>query len=67
MKLTNREIRAELKDLFYDNTVSDSYYAHAEMFVNKLSFSKNANHKDIQRNLERRPLGSESGGHKWNQ
>jgi hypothetical protein len=66
MKFTNREIRAELKELFDDNTVSDSYYVHAEMFANKLLLSKNANHKDIQRDVNKRPLGSDSGGLQWN-
>lgn len=66
MKFTNREIIAELEDLFYDNTVSDTEYVHAEMFANQLLQSKNANHKNIQRNLNKRPLGSESGGNQWN-
>tara|TARA_B100000424_G_scaffold66747_1_gene49296 strand:+ start:808 stop:1008 length:201 start_codon:yes stop_codon:yes gene_type:complete len=66
MKFTNRQIRAELKELFDDNTVSDSYYVHAEMFTNKILSSKNPNHKDIQRDVYRRTVGSESGG-RWNE
>lgn len=66
MKLTNREIRAELKDLFDDNTVSDSEYVHSEMFANKLLQSKNSNHRNIERDINKRPLGFNSGGNKWN-
>ena len=66
MTFTNRELRAKLREIFVDNTVQDSEYVHAEMFVNSLLSEKNLNHKPIQRDINRRPLGFNSGGNKWN-
>ena len=62
MKFTNREIRAKLREMFNDEFISDVEYTHAEMFVNALFLTKNPNYKDIERTLEKRPLGLESGG-----
>ncbi len=62
MTFTNREIRAELRAMFNDELVSDVEYVHAEMFVNALFLTKNSNHKEIRRTLEKRPLGFQSGG-----
>ena len=66
MTFTNRELRAKLREIFADNTVADSEYVHAEMFVNSLLLDKNPNHKQIQRDINKRPLGFNSGGNKWN-
>ena len=65
MTFTNREIRAKLREMFADNTVADSEYVHAEMFVNSLLLDKNPNHKPIERDLYKRPQGSDSGGDKY--
>ena len=62
MTFTNRELRAKLREMFADNTIADSEYAHAEMFVNSLLSDKNPNHKPIQRDLFKRPKGEMSGG-----
>ena len=65
MKFTNRELRAKLREMFNDNTISDNEYCHAEMFVNSLLEDKNPNHKKILRDVYKRPLGTESGGEKY--
>ena len=64
MTFTNREIRALLRQVFQDPSSSDAEYAHYEMFVNELFRQKNPNHKFIERDLNKRPLGEESGGEK---
>ena len=64
MTFTNREIRALLRQVFQDPSQSDTEYTHYEMFVNELFRQKNPNHKAIQRDLDKRPLGEESGGAK---
>ena len=58
MKFTNREIRALLKKQYNDSYISDVEYVHYEMFVNDLLGS------NIQRDLDKRPIGLESGGRK---
>ena len=65
MTFTNRELRAKLREMFADNTIADSEYAHAEMFVNSLLSDKNPNHKPIQRDLFKRPKGESSGGDRY--
>lgn len=65
MTFTNRELRAKLREMFADNTISDTEYCYAEMFVNSLLLDKNPNHKEIQRDVCKRPLGFESGGDKY--
>ncbi|QDP47951.1 MAG: hypothetical protein Tp1100SUR763771_4 [Prokaryotic dsDNA virus sp.] len=65
MTFTNREIRAKLREMFNNKLISDVEYVHAEMFVNALFFTKNSNHKEITRTLEKRPLGFESGGDRY--
>tara|TARA_R100001510_G_C7628458_1_gene187835 strand:- start:1006 stop:1215 length:210 start_codon:yes stop_codon:yes gene_type:complete len=65
MTFTNRELRAKLREMFADNTVQDSQYVHAEMFVNSLLSDANPNHKPIQRDLYKRPQGHDSGGDKY--
>ena len=62
MTFTNREIRAILREMFNNEFISDNEYVHAEMFVNKLFFTKNSNHKVIFRELEKRPVSGVSGG-----
>ena len=64
MTFTNREIRALLRQVFQNPDQSDTEYTHYEMFVNELFKQKNPNHKPIQRDLDKRPLGIESGGAK---
>ena len=64
MTFTNREIRALLRQVFQDQSQSDTEYTHYEMFVNELFRQKNPNHKFIERDLDKRPLGFESGGEK---
>ena len=64
MTFTNREIRALLRQVFQDPSSSDTEYTHYEMFVNELFRQKNPNHKFIERDLNKRPLGEESGGAK---
>ena len=65
MTFTNREIRALLRETYKDPDQSDTVYTHYEMFVNELfSQKKNPNHKFIERDLDKRPLGEESGGEK---
>ena len=64
MTFTNREIRALLRQVFQDPSSSDTEYTHYEMFVNELFRQKNPNHKFIERDLNKRPLGEESGGEK---
>ena len=64
MTFTNREIRALLRQVFQDPSQSDTEYTHYEMFVNELFSQKNPNHKFIERDLDKRPLGEESGGAK---
>ena len=64
MTFTNREIRALLRQVFQDPSQSDTEYTHYEMFVNELFRQKNPNHKFIERDLDKRPLGFESGGEK---
>ena len=59
MKYSNREIRALLKKNYKDNTISDVQYVHYEMFVNDLLDI------NLQRDLNKRPIGAESGGEKW--
>ena len=51
MKFSNREIRALLKKQYNDYFISNVQYVHYEMFVNELLDS------NIQRNLDKRPLG----------
>ena len=65
MTFTNRELRAKLREMFADNTISDTEYCYAEMFVNSLLSNKNPNHKPIERDVYKRPSGSESGGEKY--
>ena len=62
MTYTNREIRAKLREMFNDEIITDVEYVHAEMFVNALFLTKNSNHREIQRDLNRRPLTANSGG-----
>lgn len=62
MTFTNRELRAKLREMFADNTVADSEYVHAEMFVNSLLSDANPNHKPIQRDIYKRPQGNDCGG-----
>ena len=61
MTFTNREIRALLRRVFQDPSQSDTVYTHYEMVVNELFSQKNPNHKFIERDLDKRPLGEESG------
>jgi len=64
MTFTNREIRALLRETYKDPDQSDTKYVLWEEFVNTLLVTKNPNHKAIQRDLDKRPLGIESGGEK---
>ena len=65
MTFTNREIRAKLREMFADNTIADSEYIHAEMFVNSLLSDKNSNYKPISRDVYKRPKGTMSGGDRY--
>tara|TARA_X000001388_G_C2227197_1_gene121573 strand:- start:13 stop:222 length:210 start_codon:yes stop_codon:yes gene_type:complete len=65
MTFTNREIRAKLREMFNDEFISDVEYVHSEMFVNSLLSDKNPNHNPIERDVYKRPLGTESGGEKY--
>ena len=57
MTFTNREIRAKLREMFADTDITDNYYVHAEMFFNELALEKNPNHKQLIRDLDKRPTG----------